>query len=317
MATSGFKLNRLAGVVFAGVLGCSSGVSAQAQLLGHVVGEVIVRSAIAGMAPADKTLPSTVRVEGCARFFVGGAEPASLVKQKMAGNALSFGGKKSLCFDGFALVYSGGVKAPLYVAQVLTADNLGAEEEGGAQLEEYTKLQEHMAFNEEQKLLSGKRRTLADFENSGYRPWSLFDAKATRNSSVRKQGQSLVAAIPLPLDSSAQKVATAVNMQVREYVRAHEGAKVFTLTGALFEKDVKTGTGTGSFAVPSGMFKAVYDETSKKGWAFVWDVQRGVEREQGLGSGYASSVPAPISLKELTQRTGVYWMPRAEEVVAK
>lgn len=204
-------------------------------------------------------------------------------------------------------MYSEKTKTPLYVAQVLTAEVLSKDPEYGELSAEPT------VFHEEHNLSRGARVRGADFDGSLYEPWSLFDRQATRNYKVKTEGGSLASAVALPANGQALAVAREADRQIRAYVRENTGSRVFTLAGPLFSKDAVKNQGRFG-AVPVSLFKAVYDETARKSWAFLWDVERkDGELLDGIEVVDATKRLATISLRVLKRKTGVEWMPKAYE----
>ena len=87
-----------------------------------------------------------------------------------------------------------------------------------------------------------------------------------------------------------------IEQDTRRYVLRAKG-DVYVITGPVFEPDAPT-IGEGRVFVPRYLFKLVYDATTGRSWAH-WQENREGER-----------VSAPITYKELVQRTGVDESPR-------
>ena len=86
-----------------------------------------------------------------------------------------------------------------------------------------------------------------------------------------------------------------IEQGTRKYVLRAKG-DVYVITGPVFEPDAPT-IGEGRVCVPRYLFKLVYDATTGRSWAH-WQENREGER-----------VSAPITYKELVQRTGVEFLP--------
>ena len=234
--------------------------------------------------------------EACRDQFAQGRQP-----QLLSLDARTTSGLRPLCFDGFAVMYSSQHKTPLYVAQVLDRQRLAAAQ----------KQQRSDQFFEDARLPRPVRATLEDYRGSGFDRGHLAPAGDMGDGRSMAQSFSLANIVPQAREHNRAAWAD-VEKATRSYVKRASGA-VYVITGVVHEPgqcpiamqpqnprifDAQACTiGAGKVAVPSHMFKLVYDPLRNRAWAH-WLPNRDDAR-----------VGPPIAYAELVRRTGIDFLP--------
>ena len=217
------------------------------------------------------TNATVARFAQCPQFFPQGPLP-----QLPAGQHL-----RELCFSAFAVLHNGQTKTPLLVVERLNR----------AMLVQAQKLQRTDKFYAEARLPRAERAELEDYRGSGYSRGHL--APAANMSTLEAMAQSFSLANMVPQNQTHNAGAwSKVEQDTRKYVMRAAG-DVFVYTGALFDGVLGT-VGQGKVAVPSELFKLVYDATTGKAWAHV----QANRAETRAG--------APLRYADFVQHTGLH-----------
>lgn len=214
----------------------------------------------------------------CSQHFYGGVPPA-LVGEK---------GKKlarenyELCFDGFAVLYSGISKTPIYSAEYLTKNRI---------LSART-LTRKDGFHEETRLPSSARATLNDYRRSGYDRGHLSPNGDMSNASEQFDSFSLANIAPQNNEHN-RGVWQSIEKSVRNMAVTHH--EVYVVTGVVFDGKKVASIGSGVL-VPSHFFKAVYIPSLGRAGVY-------------YSANSASGEVEYIGLDQFTQRTGISVMP--------
>lgn len=227
----------------------------------------------AGLLP----LSSFAAFEQCKDYFPNQAIPPIALK---ANSSL-----RPLCFNSFAVLYSGQTKTPYFTVEKLNRARLA-----DAQDEERTN-----RFYEEARLPSAERARLEDYKGSGYDRGHMAPAADMPDASAMAQSFSLANMVPQAPENNRGIWAKQVESATRKYVMRASG-DVFVFTGPYFQGPLKT-IGPNKVAVPTHLFKLVYDQQAQKAWAF-W-----VENTN------EARMSRPISYQELTNRLGYELLP--------
>ena len=191
---------------------------------------------------------------------------------------------RELCFNEFAVLYSGESKTPLYVAQRLNARGL----EQGAKLKRKDK------FYPEARLPFADRAQLDDYKRSGYSRGHM--AAAGDMSTKEGKAQTFSLANMVPQDAKHNGGAwSRIEQDTRRYVRRAEG-DVFVVTGPVFGKASHETIGRNRVRVPEALFKLVYDPATGKSW---------VHWQQNAAN---TRVKPPLTYAEFVQRTGLNFL---------
>lgn len=212
--------------------------------------------------------------ESCLGFFKNGKPPEL--------TSLALGKQRDLCFDSFAVMYSGESKTPIFVAQrlnrALIADAKGEDRKN--------------RFYEEARLPLADRATLADYVNTGYHRGHMAPAGDMPNPNAMAQSFSLANTVPqVPRSNSGPW--KKVEISTRRYAaRAH--GDVYVITGPIYTKFADSvaakAIGKNGVWVPIATFKLIHDAFTGKSWAFI------VENSD------TAVVSKPIELDELTRQ---------------
>jgi endonuclease G len=187
--------------------------------------------------------------EACAQQFFQGYAPAPTQHQP--------GQTYSLCFDGFAVLYSGQSKTPIYSAEYLTRDRIQA-----ARGEERTN-----RFYEEARLPAAARAQLRDYLHSGLDRGHMSPAGDMPTDTSMAQSFSLANMVPQAELNNRGVWAKNVEKPTRQYAqRSTDG--VYVITGPIYSKPPVT-IGPDQVWVPDQLFKLVYDPAKHKAWAYI------------------------------------------------
>lgn len=228
-------------------------------------------------APSSTPARAPTGVTGfaaCPQHFAGGVPPATPAAPKL----------RELCFDQFAVLYSGNTKTPVYVAERLNRQILQAAQG----------LKRTDKFFADARLPAAERAELADYKGSGYSRGHMAPAGDMGTPEAMAQSFSLANMVPQDPKQNSGPWAK-IEEDTRRYVMRAQG-DVYVITGPVFEAGAQR-IGAGGVAVPSHLFKLVYDPTRGKSWAH-W-------QENGPGA----QAGRPISHDEISDRTGVRWLP--------
>ncbi len=232
-------------------------------------------------APAAPTAPASVSVgaadfSNCLSQFARGTPPKASFDASWK--------PRAVCFYDFAVLHSGLTRTPLYVAEKLNVKRL-TEARGEERTEN---------FYEEARLPSAERSTLADYRNSGYDRGHMAPAADMSDPRAMAQSFSLANMVPQAPENNRRTWAR-IEADTRKFVMRAKG-DVYVITGPYFQPPVKT-IGPNQVAVPSHLFKLVYDETTGRAWAH-W-----VENKDSGGAG------KPITYAQLVSITGIEFLP--------
>lgn len=233
-----------------------------------------------GAPPAQSTSPSVAGntagtgFQDCPQHFAGGQPPLTPAAPKL----------RALCFDSFATLHSGNTKTPVYVAERLNRQILLA----GKGLQRTDK------FYAEARLPRSERAELDDYRGSGRSRGHMAPAGDMGTPEAMAQSFSLANMVPQDARQNGGPWAK-IEDDTRKYVLRARG-DVYVITGPVFEPGART-IGAGRVAVPSHLFKLVYDPATGNSWAH-WQA-----------NAPDATVGRPISYDEVVQRTGINLLP--------
>ena len=173
----------------------------------------------------------------CSESFYGGIYP-EFTNPKLSSNT------QSLCFDGFAVMYSGVSRTPLWSAEYLTRKRLQQAKE----------IDRDDSFHEESRLPASMRAKLSDYSSSGYDRGHLAPNGDMANRSQQYDSFSLANIAP---QSPRNNRYIWRNIESATRYLALQYGEVYTVTGVAFT-DKKVQRLQGRVLVPSHFFKAVY-----------------------------------------------------------
>ena len=173
----------------------------------------------------------------CSQSFYGGIYPEftndQLKKETQA-----------LCMDGFAVMYSGVSRTPLWSAEYLDRNRLNQAKQ----------IDREDSFHEESKLPESARASLSDYSGSGYDRGHLAPNADMATRSQQYDSFSLANIAPQSPRNNRyiwRNIESATRYLTQQY------GEVYTVTGVAFT-DKKTKQLANRVLVPSHFFKAVY-----------------------------------------------------------
>lgn len=210
----------------------------------------------------------------CRQFFPGGRPPVV-----PAGHAL-----RELCFSEFAILHSGQTKTPVLVAQRLNRRMLFKGRDVGRTDRFYT----------EARLPGAERAELDDYRGSGYARGHMAPAGDMSTAEAMAQSFSLANMVPQdPRQNSGPW--NKIEADTRKYIMRAKG-DVYVFTGPIYAQQGKR-IGEGRVAVPSHLFKLVYDATTGRSWVHWQANDPGAE------------IGVPITYEQFVRRTGMVILP--------
>jgi endonuclease G len=219
--------------------------------------------------------------DNCPQFFVNASIP------KLPSSAPAR--QRQLCFDAFAVLYSGESKTPLYVVEKLSK----------AQLLDAAGEERSDKFYEEARLPGADRSRLEDFkariDDNGdqlrFDRGHMAPAADMPTARAMAQSFSLSNMVPQAPANNRGPWAKSIEKATRKYVMRARG-DVYVFTGPVYEAPVKT-LGPNRVWIPKYLYKLVYDPVANRAWAH-W-----IENTEKARAG------RPISYEELVKRTGI------------
>ncbi|MGO2385564.1 MULTISPECIES: DNA/RNA non-specific endonuclease [unclassified Psychrobacter] len=173
----------------------------------------------------------------CSESFYGGVYP-EFINTKLSNKT------QALCMDGFAVMYSGVSRTPLWSAEYLARKRLQQAKE----------IDREDSFHEESRLPKSARASLSDYSGSGYDRGHLAPNADMANRSQQYDSFSLANIAPQSPRNNRyiwRNIESATRYLTQQY------GEVYSITGVAF-----TGKTTKQLAdrvlVPSHFFKAVY-----------------------------------------------------------
>jgi endonuclease G len=224
--------------------------------------------------PALAGAQAQTRFAQCPQFFPAGQPPVVPADQTL----------RELCFSSFAVLHRGQTKTPVFVAQRLSRQML-VRAQG---------IDRTDRFYPEARLPAAERAELADYRASGYSRGHMAPAGDMHSLEAMAQSFSLANMVPQNQTHNAGAWSR-IESDTRKYVM-HAAGDVYVFTGPIYNSQPKT-IGPGQVAVPSQIFKVVYDATTKRSWVH-WQAN----------SPDAKAKP-PISYNEFVRRTGLQLLP--------
>ncbi|MGO3742441.1 DNA/RNA non-specific endonuclease [Kerstersia sp.] len=210
----------------------------------------------------------------CPQFFPGGQPPVVPDQPRL----------RELCFSAFAILHGGQWKTPVFVAQRLNRQML----QQGQGIGRTNK------FYEEGRLPAADRSRLQDYRGSGYSRGHMAPAGDMHTADAMAQSFSLANMVPQNQIHNGGAWSR-IEQDTRKYVQRARG-DVYIFTGPVFDTDPAV-IGAGRVAVPSHLYKLVYDASTGRAWVH-WQANR-ADTKAG----------APISYEEFVRRTGLQLLP--------
>ena len=164
----------------------------------------------------------------------------------------------ALCSDHFAVLYSQTSKTPLVVVERLSAEQLR-----DAKGEERTD-----QFYPDPRIPTGGRAELSDYRSQSPAVDRGHNAPAADAPNQRAMAQSFALSNMIPQDpTNNRKIWSKIESDVRKFAQRATG-NVYVFTGPIFDQGHGT-IGVNKVWKPTRLFKLVYDESSRRAWAYV------------------------------------------------
>ena len=211
----------------------------------------------------------------CSQSFYGGVYP-EFTNPKLSNNT------QALCMDGFAVMYSGVSRTPLWSAEYLDRKRLQQAKE----------IDREDSFHEESRLPKSMRAKLSDYSGSGYDRGHLAPNGNMANRSQQYDSFSLANIAPQSPRNNRyiwRNIESATRYLTQQY------GEVYTITGVAFTNK-KTKQLADRVLVPSHFFKAVYIPASNQAGVYYAPNDESERIEV-------------ISLDELTRKIGIDVLP--------
>jgi endonuclease G len=173
----------------------------------------------------------------CSQSFYGGIYP-EFINTKLNNNT------QALCMDGFAVMYSGVSRTPLWSAEYLDR----------SRLQQAKQIDREDSFHEESRLPKSMRASLSDYSGSGYDRGHLSPNGDMATRSQQYDSFSLANIAPQSPRNNRyiwRNIESATRYLTQQY------GDVYAVTGVAFT-DKKTKQLANRVLVPSHFFKAVY-----------------------------------------------------------
>ena len=190
----------------------------------------------------------------------------------------------ALCSDSFAVLYSQTSKTPLVVVERLSAN----------QLRDAKDQKRTDEFYADPRIPKEGRAELEDYRGQDPAVHKGHQAPAADSPTQRAMAQSFALSNMVPQDpTNNRKAWNKVETDVRKFVQRARG-NVFVFTGPIF--DAGHGTiGDNKVWKPTRLFKLVYDETSRRAWAYVLPNKE-------------VAVDRPMDYASFVSATGMHWL---------
>jgi endonuclease G len=215
--------------------------------------------------------PSPEAATSCPQNFQAG-EPPRVLNPKVAASTYP------LCLSGFATLFSGVTRTPVYSAEHLTAARIAAAR-SMARVD---------TFHPEPRLPVDVRSELRDFRRSGYDRGHMAPNGDMGDGASQRDSFSLANMIPQDHNDNAG-LWSAIEEATRN--TAVTDGEVYVVTGPLYQ-GADLSVLQGRVYVPTGIWKAVYDPVPAIAGAYLVDNKPGWDYRR-------------ISIVDLTKLTGV------------
>ncbi|OLF36734.1 MULTISPECIES: DNA/RNA non-specific endonuclease [unclassified Psychrobacter] len=211
----------------------------------------------------------------CSQSFYGGIYP-EFINNKLNNKT------QPLCMDGFAVMYSGISRTPLWSAEHLTRKRLQQAKD----------IDREDSFHEESRVPKSARASLSDYSGSGYDRGHLAPNADMATRSQQYDSFSLANIAPQSPRNNRyiwRNIESATRYLTQQY------GEVYTVTGVAFTNK-KTKQLAGRVLVPSHFFKAVYIPATNQAGVYYAPNDESERIEI-------------ISINELTAETGIDVLP--------
>lgn len=191
---------------------------------------------------------------GCPAMYAGGLPPVT-TQANLAQRSFE------LCYEAYSVLDSGLTRTALWAAEHVTAAGLATAEQ----------VTREDVFYEETALPPEDRAELADYARSGYDRGHLAPEADMPTVDAMRQSFSLGNVVPQQPEVNRGDWAT-LEALVRSMARRR--GELYVVTGPIFDGDQIQAL-RGRVAIPTRLFKAIYDPARGEAGAYVMDNQAG------------------------------------------
>lgn len=234
-------------------------------------------STSAGSLAEQAASSNTPNFRACPKFFAGAASPRVNKSFQIP--------PRALCYQSFAVLYSGVSKTPVFVAERLSR----------AQLEDAKDEKRTNRFFADSRLRKSERAEPDDYKSSGFDRGHMAPAGDMPNERSMAQSFSLANIVP-QAPKNNQKTWNGIEQATRKYVMRAKG-DVYVISGPVYEGKPKK-IGSNRIWVPKYLYKLVYDSATGRAWAH-W-----------IENTNEARASRPITYEELVRRTNIEFFPK-------
>lgn len=163
--------------------------------------------------------------------------------------------QRELCFDAFAVLYSGESKTPVYTVERLTPSSL----------ESAQGIKRSDRFYPEARLPAAYRAQLADYAGTGYDRGHMAPAGDMPTAQAKAQSFSLANMVP-QAPALNQKAWNQIEQAIRKYALRAPG-EVYVFTGPRYSA-APASLGANRVWVPAATWKLVHVPAEGRSWAY-------------------------------------------------
>lgn len=206
----------------------------------------------------------------CPQHFVDGQAPELITSLRQKA--------REVCYNEFAVLHSGVTRTPLYVAEHLNP----------LRLTEAMDMVRDDSFHPELAIPAAERAELKDYKASGYDRGHMAPNADFSNQKSQYESFSLANMVPQNPNNN-RGIWKRIEEATRDYVMKSKHT-LFAYSGPVYDKNPQMLNGR--VAIPSKLYKAIYDATTKQTGVYLVDNKPGI--------GYRI-----ISVTELKAMTGI------------
>jgi endonuclease G, mitochondrial len=174
---------------------------------------------------------------GCPQHFADGIAP-DLLNPKLAINA------REICYTGFAIMYSGATRTPIYAAEYLNREKLLLAKG----------VKRHNRFHPDDNIPKEVRAELQHYVNSGYDRGHMAPSADMPNEQAQYESFSLANMIP---QNPANNRGAWAKLEALVRRLAKDEGRLYVITGPVFDSCTVRQIG-GAVRIPDKLFKVVF-----------------------------------------------------------
>jgi len=185
---------------------------------------------------------------GCPQHFADGIAP-DLLNPKLAINA------REICYTGFAVMYSGATRTPIYTAEYLNRERLLLAKG----------VKRHNRFHPDGNIPKEQRAELQHYANSGYDRGHMAPSADMPDEQAQYESFSLANMVP---QNPVNNRGAWAKLEALVRRLAKDQGRLYVITGPVFESGTVRQIG-GAVRIPDKLFKVVLISDSVSARAFI------------------------------------------------